>query len=95
MKIYRCRNCKNRFLVFRFICPSCGMTGLETVPVIKGKVIETVMLKATPEPFPENYSVVKADSDGIIVFCRTLERLQKGDEIMIEDDDLGPVCSKI
>lgn len=95
MRISRCRNCNAKFLVGRVFCPSCKSDAIEMINLVGGKVIEIVSLVATPEPFPDSYSIAMIDADGIMVFARTDESLKKGDSVRITEDGFGPLCNKI
>lgn len=95
MKISRCGNCDAKFLVGRVFCPSCKSDAIEMIDLLEGKVIEIVSLVATPEPFPDNYSIAMIDANGIVLFARTDESLKKGDSVGITEDEFGPICNKI
>ena len=93
MKFNECRECSTEFLFSRASCPKCGSEELHTVDVEKGKALEVVPLIATPSPFPDEYSIVLFQTPkGSRGFCRTTEKISKGQEIRISVDEYGPVC---
>lgn len=94
MMFHKCPNCSAEFLFGRAACPNCHSTKLEKTEVNTGKVVETVHLIATPDPFPDEYSIVLFETEnGARGFCRTDAQLQTGDSIVLKEDEFGPVCS--
>ena len=95
MQVNRCNSCGTQFLVTRIACPDCSGSDMTRIDVNGGNVIESVELIATPEPFPDRYSIVYFEADGgVRGFCRSEEKLAPGDRISISEDANGPVCRK-
>ncbi len=95
MNINLCKHCGKKFVVKRAICPNCGNEDIEQITVSKGKVVESVDLIASPDPFPEKYSIILVEStEGVRLFCRSQESIPSGTEVEISVDALGPVCKQ-
>lgn len=95
MIINRCRSCGHEFLVKRVRCPSCHGEDFDQIHIHEGTVLDCVDLIATPEPFPDSYSIVLARTDNDVrLFCRSEKRVRAGTVVSISDSELGPVCSK-
>lgn len=94
MKYSRCGKCGTGFLVSRTFCPKCSSQVLQEVEFENGKVIHSVRLIATPEPYPDEYYLVLAEHDGVRFFCRSDESLEADAEITVSDDDSGITCRK-
>lgn len=95
MEINMCRKCSSEFLFKRCVCPKCGSREFVKTDVTEATALDFVHLIATPEPFPEDYTVVLFRTDnGGMGFCRTSAELNRGDRIKLLMDELGPVCEK-
>lgn len=95
MKFNKCQDCSAEFLFKRAKCPECSSSSLQQIEVVEGKALETVHLIATPNPFPDDYSVVMFEtSGGARGFCRTTQDIKKGNKVSITEDEFGPVCSQ-
>lgn len=90
----KCQECSAEFLFKRAKCPECHSSELEQIDVNEGKALYSVHLIATPNPFPDDYSVVLFETTGgARGFCRTTQDLKEGDKVSIIEDEFGPVCS--
>lgn len=95
MIFHRCSRCSEEFLMKRPFCPKCGSGEIAEVEVDEGKVVEEVHLIATPDPFPDEYTVVLFQTPGGAKgFCRTVDQVAPGDGVSIAVDEFGPVCSR-
>ena len=93
MELYRCSKCSSEYVFRRAVCPKCGSKGFESVEVKNVVALDSVHLIATPEPFPDDYSVVMFQTDnGARGFCRTTSDVKRGDRLRIGMDENGPVC---
>lgn len=93
MDFYHCSGCGIEFIYRRGLCPNCHSREFVTAMVSEGIVLESVRLIATPDPFPDQYSIIMfKTSGGARGFCRTSEELDAGTEITLEEDEFGPVC---
>lgn len=94
MNFNKCNDCGTEFLFSRAFCPKCHSGNLASIEVTSGKVLESVHLIATPDPFPDDYSVVLFETgSGARAFCRTNAELKRGDSVSVTVDEYGPVCS--
>lgn len=93
MEFSKCIKCSGEFLFRRALCPKCGSSEFATVDVTAAKALDSVHLIVTPEPFPDEYSVVLFQTDaGTKGFCRTTSEVKNGDRLKINMDENGPVC---
>lgn len=93
MELYRCSKCSSEYVFRRAVCPKCGSKGFDSVEVKSAVALDSVHLIATPEPFPDDYSVVMFQSgNGARGFCRTTSDVKRGDRLRIGMDENGPVC---
>ena len=93
MEINICTKCSSEFTFKRAVCPKCGSRELSKKEIGHATVLDCVHLIATPEPFPDDYSVVMFQTgDGTRGFCRTTYELKSGDGVRIRSDEYGPVC---
>lgn len=93
MKISKCMKCSGEFVFSRAVCPKCGSMDFSRVEVDRAMALDSVHLIATPEPFPDDYSVVLFEiGSGARGFCRTTSDVKRGDRLKIEMDEYGPVC---
>lgn len=94
MELYRCGSCSGEYVFRRAVCPKCGSKNFNPVEVNSGVALDSVHLIATPEPFPDDYSVVLFQTDaGAKGFCRATSEVKRGDRIRIGMDENGPVCA--
>lgn len=95
MILKRCRKCSETFLVPRARCPRCLGEEFSDVTVKDAVVSECLEIIATPEPYPEKYFLILAKTDGgVTVFCRSDQKIGEGSAVIIDDSELGPVCSR-
>ncbi len=93
MELNRCAKCSEEFVFKRAVCPKCGSQEFTKALVTGAVALDSVHLIATPEPFPDDYSVVLFEAQGgARGFCRTTFEVKRGDRLKIKDDENGPVC---
>ena len=93
MEFQKCSKCSSEFAFGRAVCPRCGSKEFSMANVTGAVALDSVKLIATPEPFPDGYSVVLFQAEsGAKGFCRTNSEIRKGDRLKIGMDEYGPVC---
>ncbi len=93
MELYRCVKCSVEFVFRRAVCPKCGSRDFTRSAVEVAIALDSVHLIATPEPFPDDYSIVLFQAEsGAKGFCRTTSEVKRGDRLKIKNDDYGPTC---
>lgn len=92
----KCSECSTEFLAKRSSCPNCRSGNISMVDIANGKALESVHLIATPDPFPDEYSIILFETPGgARGFCRTPDEVTAGDQLAITKDESGPVCRKM
>ncbi len=95
MKFNKCQDCSTEFIFKRSDCPKCHSSKIQETEIVEGKALDAVHLIATPNPFPDDYSIIMFEtSGGARGFCRTTEELNRGDNVSITEDEFGPVCNR-
>lgn len=95
MKFYRCSSCSSEYVFNRAACQKCHSSRLEAFEVTEATALESIHLVATPEPYPEDYSVVMFEiGSGAKGFCRTTDAVRPGEKVKITVDEYGPVCRR-
>ena len=93
MEFFKCTKCSEEYVFRRAVCHKCGSEEFTGVDITQGTAIDSVHLIATPEPMPDDYSVVMFQTpNGARGFCRTVSEIKRGDRIRINVDEYGPVC---
>ncbi|MEM3676393.1 MAG: hypothetical protein QXV22_04990 [Thermoplasmataceae archaeon] len=95
MRIYECGECGERFLVERVFCPKCHSENIKGLEIDRGKVLNTVSLVATPEPYPDKYTLVLAEYDGTRFFCRSEGDVKPGDTVIVKETPDGLICESL
>ncbi|MDS0257436.1 hypothetical protein ApAK_07130 [Thermoplasmatales archaeon AK] len=93
MNYHSCEDCGEKFLVDRAFCPRCHSERIQKRQIETGRVISVVHLVATPEPYPDQYSLVLAEAEGVKFFCRSTDKVARGDPVKLSDTDDGLICS--
>lgn len=94
MEFRKCVECGTEYLFPRRRCSGCGSEDFEKIPALNGVVEDSVHLIATPEPFPEEYSIILFRTEGGGKgFCRSDTDIEPGTGIAVTEDDSGPVCT--
>lgn len=93
MEFQKCLVCGTEYLFRRRRCTECGSEEFRAVEETKCTVVDSVSLIATPDPFPDQYSIVlfRTESGGR-GFCRSEEALESGTSVELKKDEYGPVC---
>ncbi len=95
MEFQKCAGCGALYLFRRRRCPECRTKEFSAVDEVNCTVVDTVPLIATPDPFPDKYSIVLFRTEGGGKgFCRTEEPLEPGTSVQLKLDQYGPVCVK-
>ncbi len=94
MKYMECNDCGAVSLVQRDFCPKCRSENLDRKKLTGGRVIYSVKLVATPEPYPQEYFLVLAESGRLKFYCRSDEELGEGEVISLTDSENGVIGSR-
>lgn len=93
MNFNKCAKCFSEYVFKRAVCPKCGSKEFSLVDITTGRALDSVHLIATPDPFPDDYSVVLFETgSGARGFCRTTSEIKAGEALRISMDENGPVC---
>lgn len=93
MEFQKCARCGTEFLFRRSRCAQCRSEEFHPVEHARCTVVDSLHLIATPDPFPDQYSLILFRTEnGGKGFCRTDEVLEAGMEVDLSRDEFGPVC---
>jgi uncharacterized OB-fold protein len=84
MIAYSCKGCGKTFGVRREFCPDCRGDNIQSIDLIRGKVLESVYLTATPEDQEDSYFIVLVESQGMRLICRSQSEIPDGSKVQIE-----------